>query len=228
MRQWRSRLRRHLGTYGGVLTGVGVLSYAGDGVTAHVSVAADNGCSHPTLTDRLRRGKDSWKLHAGFTGGWDPIKVVGAFSTDDTGYWNALGSVAATFDMFTLAASGEAATDGWGVGGSATASVTDGVTLNLGGRYWQNTETRTDRRLPTTSGRSKLALRPRSPRPSRSPRPLVPPRAPAIRATRRCRCFYGTAGLAWAPGGGFKSGVSGKVASDGGYKAVFTASKSIK
>jgi len=87
-----------LGAGGGDLTGVGVLSYAGDGITAHVSGAADT--------------VGGWKLHAGFTGTWDPVTVVGAVSADDTGYWNALGSVAAKFDMFTLAASGEAASDG--------------------------------------------------------------------------------------------------------------------
>ena len=40
--------------------------------------------------------------------------------------------------------------------------------------------------------------------------------------------FYGTAGLAWAPGGGFTSSSSLTVNSLGGYKAVFKAAKSIK
>jgi len=87
----------------GQLTGVAVLSYAGDGITAHVSGAVEN---TPVL---------SWKVHAGFTGAWDPIKIVGAVSADDTGWWNALGSASATFDMFTLAVSGEADHIGGGV-----------------------------------------------------------------------------------------------------------------
>jgi hypothetical protein len=40
--------------------------------------------------------------------------------------------------------------------------------------------------------------------------------------------FYGKAGLSWAPGGGFTASATGEVHSDGGYKAVFKASKSIK
>ena len=40
--------------------------------------------------------------------------------------------------------------------------------------------------------------------------------------------FYGKAGVAWAPGGGFTSGANVTVTSLGGYKAVFTAEKSIK
>jgi hypothetical protein len=40
--------------------------------------------------------------------------------------------------------------------------------------------------------------------------------------------FYGSGGLAWAPGGGFTSGASLTVNSLGGYKAVFTAAKDIK
>jgi hypothetical protein len=257
------------GVYGGVLTGVGVLSYAGDGVTAHVSLAADNGSlasgvvttetrtianpafdpnlatgptNSPTITvpgtTETFNGVNAWKLHAGFTGGWDPIKVVGAFSADNTEYWNALGSVAATFDMFTLSASGEAASDGWGAGGSLSASVSDGVTLNLGGRYWKNTqpvvgndgdwdmyqveagveaavtETIT---LVATVGATQSTYRGNN---------LTGDAH--IDAAPADAVFYGTAGLNWNPGGGFKSGVSGRVASDGGYKAVFTASKSIK
>jgi hypothetical protein len=72
-----------LGAGAGLVTGVGVIQYSGDGVTAHGSVAIDNA--------------GVWAAHAGFTGAWDPIKVVGAVSADSLGYWNALGSVAATF-----------------------------------------------------------------------------------------------------------------------------------
>jgi hypothetical protein len=196
-----------LGNAPGYVDGVGVIQYSGDGVTAHGSIAVD------TL--------GVWAAHAGFTGAWDPIKVVAAVSADSSGYWNALGSVAATFDMFTLAGSGEATSAGeWGVGGSATATVTDGVTINLGGRYfhgvvpaaynvWQAeagvsaavTETIT---LTGAVGATDSTL---------AGDPLV---------------FYGTGGLAWAPGGGFAASTSLTVNSLGAYKAVFKASKSIK
>ena len=205
------------------VTGVGVLSYAGDGVTAHVSGAIDNG--------------GAWKAHAGFTGGWDPIKVVGAVAADSTGYYDALASVAATFDMFTLAASGEAAKDGWGVGGSASAKVTDGVTLNLGGRYWQNTSVAgSHATYQVEAGVSALVTETitltgavgitdgsdiTGPAGAVTDFPLVPYNPDPF-------AFYGKAGVAWAPGGGFTAGSNVTVSSLGGYKWVFTAAKSIK
>lgn len=199
----------------GTITGVGVLSYAGDGVTAHVSAAVD--------------GNSKWKLHAGFTGAWDPIKVVGAVAADDTGYWSTLGSVAATFDMFTLAASGEATSAGeYGFGGSIGATVSDGVTLNLGGRYFHGTgklgpdfdvyqveaaisAAVTD--TVTLTGAVGVTDSSFVPLGVWGTDPLA---------------FYGKAGVAWAPGGGFTAGSNVTVTSLGGYKWVFTAAKSIK
>jgi hypothetical protein len=195
---------------GGNITGVGVLSYAGDGVTAHVSAAVD--------------GNAAWKVHAGFTGAWDPIKVVGAVAADSTGYYDALGSVAATFDMFTLAVSGEAALDGYGVGGSIGATVTDGVTLNLGGRYWNGTASTHDTyqveagisaavtETITLTGAVGVTDGDDVSTPY-NPDPFA---------------FYGKAGVAWAPGGGFTSSSNVTVSSLGGYKWVFKAAKSIK
>lgn len=194
----------------GNLTAVGVLSYAGDGVSAHVSGAVD--------------GNAAWKVHAGFTGAWDPIKVVGAVAADSTGYYDALGSIAATFDMFTIAASGEAATDGYGVGGSIGATVTDGVSLNLGGRYWNGTKSAADTyqveagisaavtETVTLTGAIGVT----------DGDDLVDPYGPDPLA------YYGKAGVAWAPGGGFTSSSAITVSSLGGYEWVFKASKSIK
>jgi hypothetical protein len=198
----------------GVLTGVGVISYAGEGITAHVSVAADNAGIHAG-------DKSSWKVHAGFTGAWDPIKVVAAISDDDMGYLNGLLSVAATFDMFTLAASGEFAPDGWGVGGSASATVTDGVTINLGGRYWHHTPAAVYDVWQAEAGISAAVTE-------------TITLTGAVGATDSTivgnagLVWYGKAGLAWAPGGGFTAGTSLKVDSLGAYKATFTAAKSIK
>lgn len=198
----------------GNLTAVGVLSYAGDGVTAHVSTAAGNG---------------GWKAHAGFTGAWDPIKVVGAISADDTGYWDALGSVSATFDMFTLAASGEATSAGeWGVGGSATAKVTDGVTVNFGGRFFHGVESAAGvAGNPYDVWQVEAAL-------SAAVTETVTLTG-AVGATDSTivgvvspTVIYGTGGVAWAPGGGFTSSASLTVNTLGGYKAVFKAAKDIK
>jgi len=211
----------------GEMTGVGVLQYAGDNITAHVSTAygAD-----------LATGALGWKVHAGFTGSWDPISVVGAVATDNTGYWDALGSVAAKFDMFTLAASGEATSAGeWGVGGSATAKVSDGVTLNLGGRYFHgvgnalgNVKVNGSTGTPYDVYQVEAALT-AAVTESVSLSGAVGITDSTISNTSATpMAFYGKAGVAWAPGGGFTSGANVTVTSLGGYKAVFTAEKSIK
>lgn len=195
----------------GNITGVGVLSYAGDGVTAHLSAAVD--------------GNSNWVTHAGFAGTWDPIKIVAAVSADSTGWYNALGSVAATFDMFTLAASGEAASDGWGAGASIGAKVTDTVTLNLGGRYWQETAAGNHATYQVEAGVVAAVTETVSINGAvgvTDGDDLSGPYDPDPFA------FYGKAGVAWAPGGGFTASSNITVSSLGGYKWVFKAAKSIK
>lgn len=120
---------------------VGVVSYAGEGITAHLTAAAFG---------VLDGDVESWAIHAGATGTFDAFKIRGAVS-----YWdnfkfgpanvlNALVSVEGTFDLFTLAASAEVAnvtnvpteyTD-FGFGASAGFAVTEGVSINLGARYF--------------------------------------------------------------------------------------------
>jgi hypothetical protein len=218
----------NLGSTFGTGTAVGVLSYAGDGISAHVSAAvgADKG---------FALGHIGWKVHAGFTGTWDPVTVVGAVATDSTGYWNALGSVAATFDIFKLAASGEAASDGYGVGGSVTATVTDGVTLNLGGKWWHHTQymgpfaTANDAVAAYDIWRVEAAV-------SAAVTETVTLTGAAGYESSNATGgtlngtsdFYGSVGVAWAPGGGFTSSSTLTANSLGGYKAVFKAAKSIK
>lgn len=180
---------------------VGVIAYAGDGVTAHASGAWDG---------------TAYKVHAGFTGAWDPIKVVAAVAADDTGYWNALGSLSATFDIFTLAVSGEADSMGdWGVGGSGSALVSEGVTVNLGARYINNGGG--GELLQAEAGISAAVTE-------------------TITATAAVGGYwlgaadnlYGKAGLAWAPGGGFTASIAGEANTLGAYKATFKAAKTIK
>jgi hypothetical protein len=188
---------------------VGTINYAGDGVTAHASGAIS--------------ATSAWKVHAGFKGTWDPITVVGAFAADSGGYWNVLGSAAATFDIFTLAVSGEATSGSeLGLGGSISAKVTDGVTVNLGGRYfrdlndfdgaWQGeagvsaavTET-----ITLTAAIGVLAG------------------VESANGTGTA-VVYGKGGLAWAPGGGFTASVNGEANTLGAYKGTFKAAKTIK
>jgi hypothetical protein len=199
----------------GVLTAVGVLAYAGEGVTAHISGAIDDG----NIAGPVPAGKQSWKLHAGFTGAWDPIKVVAAASADDTGWWNVLGSASATFDMFTLAVSGEAdnAPGGteWGVGASASATVTDGVTINLGGRFFNGIVTDVYQVEAAISAAVTETI-------------TLTGAVGATDSTADPFAFYGSVGVKWAPGGGFTAGSSIAASSIGGWKWVFTAAKSIK
>lgn len=200
---------------GTVSDAVGVIEYAGDNVTAHVSAAVDTSAK--------------WYVHAGFTGAWDPIKVVGAVAADSSGYYDALGSVAATFDMFTLAASAEAAMDGYGVGGSIGATVTDGVTLNLGGRYWHHTTAAPawdvwQAELGVSAAVTETVTVTGAIGVTQSTMPATLP----VQYPTNPLAVYGKAGVKWAPGGGFTSSSDITVSSLGGYKWVFKAAKSIK
>jgi hypothetical protein len=182
---------------------VGVLSYAGDGMTAHATVTYD-----PFL--------EYWNFHSGFTGSWDPVKVVGAIAADSSGWWNALGSVSATFDMFTVAGSAEATSAGeYGVGGSLSASVSDGVTLNLGGRYFHGVYGEDIAQVEaaiTAAVTDTLTL------------------TGAVGAydSTYVDDYYGKLGLAWAPGGGFTASTSLEAHSNGAYKVSFKAAKDVK
>ena len=122
---------------------VGVIGYAGESVTAHLTAAA-LGILDGTV--------ESWFVHAGATATFDAFKVRAA-----VGYWDdhkftvdkdvlhALVSVEGTFDLFKIALSGEVAdvsgaldyTD-YGFGGSVGVTVTEGVSINLGARYFQD------------------------------------------------------------------------------------------
>src|SRR5665213_417244 len=79
-------------------TAVGVISYAGDNLTAHLTVIeAGILDGHPDVT----------AYHAGLTGTFDKFKVVGAIAGDSSGYYNALASAQLGLDMFKLAGSVE-------------------------------------------------------------------------------------------------------------------------
>ena len=183
-------------------TGVGVLAYAGDGITAHASGAADLA--------------GAWKVHAGFTGAWDPIKVVAAVAADSTTWWNALGSLSATFDMFTLAVSGEATSAGeLGASGSLAAEVSEGVKIHLAGRYFDGADTAWQAEAGVSAEVAEAIT--------------LTAAIGAVSTTAAAGdYFYGKAGLAWAPGGGFTASVAGEANSLGGYKGTFKAAKTIK
>lgn len=187
-----------------LMSAVGVVKYAGDGISAHVSTAVD--------TTGL------FNVHAGFKGTWDPITVVGAVAVAN-GWWNALGSASATFDMFTLAASAEATSAGeFGAGGSVSATVTDTVTINLGSRIWVNTF------YPNTASQTELGVK------AAVTETLTASAAIGAYTSSELAgmVFYGKGGLDWAPGGGFTLGLAGEANTLGGFKGTFTAGKTIK
>jgi hypothetical protein len=186
------------------ITGVGVIEYAGDGITAHASGAVD--------------ATGHWLVHTGFKGTWDPITVVGAAAVGSHGWWNVLGSMSATFDMFTLAVSGEATAGGeYGVGGSLSATVSDGVTINLGSRYFTDT-TGGPTGYQVEAGVSAAVTESIT----------LTAAIGAADSSISPAYVYGKAGMAWAPGGGFDLSLNGEANTLGGYKGTFKASKSIK
>jgi hypothetical protein len=213
-------------------TAVGVITYAGEGISAHLTVAAGG---------VLDGAVENWGAHAGFAGTFDNFKVVlaGAFGAHDEyndfydyTSWNVLASASATFDIFTIAGSVEAAAfDGdnytgdadFGAGLSFSAAVADGVTLNVGGRWYHSGEADADGYQVAASV------------------------AAAVTETLTLTgeigylngdyytddtAFYGSAELAWAPGGGYTSSVKGTVTSpedgDTGYKIESTFKKTFE
>ena len=209
------------GDEGDAGTAVGVIAYKGEGLSAHATFAAA-GVLDGTVED--------WGVHAGFAGTFDAFKVVlaGAFGHNSnpstpadgpdnvnpvTDYWNVLASASATFDMFTIAASFEAVDeDGvtdFGAGGSVGFAVSDGVSLNLGGR-WYHDESADDDSYQIAAQ-------------------VVAAVTETITVTGEVGyvntqnslsesedLFYGSAKLAWAPGGGYTSSIKGTVTSPSG------------
>lgn len=197
-------------------TAVGVISYAGDGIAAHLTVAAAG-----VLDGEI----EDWGFHAGFAGTFDMFKVVAAVAGDSEGYWNALGSVAAAFDMFTLAASVEAAetTDGtdYGFGVSGSAAVTETITLNVGGR-WYHDETNGDEAYQVAAQLVAAVTE------SITLTGEVGMYESSVDQDVDADTFYGAAAVAWAPGGGFTTSLKGEAYSNGAYKATFKAAKSFQ
>jgi len=224
---------------------VGVVGYAGEAITAHVT-----GMAFGVLDGTV----ESWAIHAGATGTFDAFKVRGAIAYwdnvkfneqfaggrkgipagtfGDQNVLNALLSVEGSFDLFKIALSGEVAnvtgftsyTD-YGFGGSVGVGVTEGVSINLAARYFQNGFV-----ADATDDTFQIAAQ------------LVADLTETIKATGEIggyfgdavtnnpaigeNVYYGSAELAWAPGGGFTSSLKGEVNSESAYKVTFKAAKS--
>jgi hypothetical protein len=225
--------------YAGTL--VGVLDYSGNGITAHVSGALGG------LLDAVQNAGDTYSVHAGFTGTFDAFKLRAALGVGgqyvpggNAGYWNGLISGEATFDMFKIALSAEAASStvgggaAWddtdfGLGGSIGAKVTEGIEINLGGRYFN------DGTAGVGDGYQVAAQ-------------LVAAVTESIKlvgeigvfghaedtaaaptgAAAAWSDFYGKAEVQWNPGGGFSSSLAAQAQQNGAYKVTFKAAKSFE
>jgi hypothetical protein len=201
---------------------IGVLQYQGEGVTAHVT-----GVAFGVLDGTV----NEFAVHAGATGTFDIVKVVGA-----VGYSSAYKGVAgkqvitglisaqATFDMFTLAASAEAAN--WGgatdtsVGGKIGFSVADGVTLNLDGAWFHNGHDGTDTQRVAASAAVAVTE-------------TLTLSAEAggffgngVTAPGDDTILYGKVGVVWAPGPKTSVGANVEVHDDGAWRTELTTAQS--
>ncbi|QQR40948.1 porin family protein [Devosia rhizoryzae] len=236
---------------------VGVVSYAGEGVTAHVTGAA-LGILDGTV--------ESWFVHAGATGSFDAFKIRAAVAywdnfkfnsqrtadlTDNQNVLNALISAEGSFDLFTLSASAEVAnvdrysavdyTD-YGFGGQVGFAVTEGVSLNLGARYFRDdlldedttqvavqlvaAVTETIKVTGELGGYFGSAIANNT----RASTAGVPTGTPAANAPGFLNdsVGYAAAELAWAPGGNFTSSLRGEANTENAYKVTFKAAKEFK
>ncbi|MBS3848898.1 hypothetical protein KD146_09360 [Devosia sp. BSSL-BM10] len=217
---------------------VGVLDYAGDSITAHISGAVGGILDGQATTV----ADDLYAIHAGMTGTFDQFKLRAALaaggsyvSGNQSSYLNGLISAEGSFDMFKIAASAEVLsvttaggvrTTGYGFGGSVGATVTDGVTFNLGGRYFGED-------VNGSGAGYQVAAQ------------IVADVTETLKATAEVGVYgrtdrtvavaltgtsdvYGKAELAWAPGGGFTSSLGATVQQNGAYKVTFKAAKSFE
>jgi len=207
---------------------VGVLDYSGSNITAHIS-AAYGGLLTGIVQDH------SYLVHAGVTAAFDQFRVraagsIGGTEVGNNSFYNGLISAEGTFDLFKIAASAEVLsvetagvrTTGYGVGGSIGVGVTEGVSINLGGRYFSDD-------LAANGDGYQVAVQ------------LVADVTETIKLTGELGVygrtaaavpefsdFYGAAGLDWAPGGGFTSSLKGEAHQNGAYKVTFKAAKSFE
>jgi hypothetical protein len=203
-------------------TAVGVIAYKGDGLSAHATFVAGG-----VLDGEI----EDWGVHAGFAGTFDAFKVVlaGAYGHNDNyldgagvseDYWNILASASATFDLFTIAGTFEALeADGdgaYGAGASVAFAVSDGVTLNLGGR-WYHQEVGDLDGYQVAAGVTAAVTE------SITLTGEVGYVSSNFESDLSAAgvdddLFYGSAKLAWAPGGGYTSSIKGTVTSEDSYK----------
>ncbi len=192
---------------------VGVVAYAGDTVTAHLSVIAG---------DILDGTFDDLALHSGITATFDKIKVRGAFAANNSGWWNALASAEAVIDMFTLAATVDATSAReLGLVGSGEAKLNDSFTVKLAARYLDPDTSVVDDHGTEVRGRVEYAATEKVTLAAEAGHLWTA--AGAVGGAQSIT--DGLLELTWKPGGDFKSTAAVGVNSIGAYKLTFKASK---
>jgi hypothetical protein len=207
-------------------TAIGVVSYSGETVSAHVT-----GLAFGVLDGTV----EEWAVHAGATANLDIVKVTGAlgysnnYKLQDFAVLHGLLSAEASFDMFTVAVSGEFAnidnddatiadsTD-FSIGGKIGVNITDGVSINLDGAFFQDdsadletTRIRLGAVADVTETLSVAAA-------------VGTIFGDGVDADDE-NILFGEIGLNWKPGGNFTSGAKIEVNDEGGYRTEVTASK---
>lgn len=247
---------------------VGVVQYAGEGITAHVT-----GGAFGVLDGDI----NEWFVHAGATGTFDAFKIRAAAAYSDRSARAAAGNFAAvtdasafhglvtgqaTFDMFTIALTGEYAraevagrvNDGYGIGGSVGAKVTDGVAINLGARYFNGGYQ--GNVLPAAGGNGNLANAGAGV-PFNTEDDLLQVAIQVVASLSETitvtgeiggywndkrnsfdaaaqknvfndGLYYGALEAKWVPGGGFETSLKGEANTQGAYRLTYKASKSFE
>lgn len=211
---------------------IGVLQYAGDGVSAHLT-----GVGYGVLDGNI----ESYALHAGATGTFDMFKVRAALGYDTNfkyrnyNLFTALASVEGTFDMFKVALSGEIAnfnsqTD-YTIGGRVSAQVTEGVSINFDAAWFRDAVNTKAAGGQTDSVRLQAEI-------AAGVTESVTLTAAvgtylgsgvynnAFVPVRIDNLTYGKIGATWKPSAEFSTGANLEVNSQGAYRTEFTASKS--
>jgi hypothetical protein len=231
---------------------VGTVQYAVEGISAHVS-----GGAFGVLDGDI----SEWFVHAGATGTFDAfrIRAAGAYTNRDdapgladANAFHGMIAGSATFDMFTLALSGEYArqeiagsgeNEGFGVGGSIGAKVTDTVAINLGARWFSGDYVYGNLNPGRTAVQAnddllQIAIQ------------AVASLSETITLTGEIGgyfnddrnavdiasqenvfddgLYYGALAVAWAPSKDFSTSLKGEVNTQGAYRATFGAKKTFE
>ena len=182
--------------------GLGV-QYDNGGVSAEVGV----------LLGDLYGATDPVNFYAKATAEFDAVSVRAGVLFDDAGYWVASLGATATLDMFTLKADSWFEDNGdFGVAGEGSFAATDTIDVYLGAGYqdlvgvesftvYGGIEADVTETIAATAELGYVDLTPGG------------------------DYIYGAAGVTYAPGGGFETGLSVFADTDDHYKLTFEASK---